>query len=122
MVDGQPQPPTFTLTWLSPDSVKDWLRLPADDTVDDDLIVQCCALTEIHVQDVRSDAIGEDGNYLPDAEIYQGAVMYAAREFRRRNSPAGIEVLGDQTSFVSRYDADIDRALHTGPWAPSVAV
>jgi hypothetical protein len=58
--------------------------------------------------------------YNPDAEAYQGAVMYAAREYRRRNSPAGIELFGDQASFVTRYDVDIERALHTGAYAPPI--
>jgi hypothetical protein len=57
---------------------------------------------------------------VPDAETYSGAVMYAAREYRRRNSPAGIEVFGEATSFVTRYDPDIDRALQTGAYAPPV--
>jgi len=59
-------------------------------------------------------------DYQPDGETYQGAVMYAAREYRRRNSPAGIEMFGDVTSFVSRYDPDIDRALQTGAYARPV--
>jgi hypothetical protein len=59
-------------------------------------------------------------SYLPDAETYQGAVMYAAREYRRRNSPAGVEMFGDVTSFVSRFDPDIDRALQTGSYARPV--
>lgn len=59
-------------------------------------------------------------NYYPDAETYQGAVMYAAREYRRRNSPAGIETFGEVTSFVSRFDPDIDRALQTGSYARPV--
>jgi hypothetical protein len=58
--------------------------------------------------------------YTPDAEAYQGGVMYAAREYRRRNSPAGVELLGDTASFVTRYDTDIERALHTGAWAPPI--
>jgi hypothetical protein len=58
--------------------------------------------------------------YQPDAETYQGAVMYAAREYRRRNRPAGVEMFGDVSSFVSRYDPDIDRALQTGAYARPV--
>jgi hypothetical protein len=132
MVDVEPAPPVFPLAWLSPASVKAWLRLDVDDTADDADIVQCCADTEVYVETVRPDrrTVATDpdtglpvpGPYVPDAEVYQGAVMYAARLFRRRNSPAGVELFGDQASFVSRYDADIDRALRTGPWQPSVAV
>ena len=44
--------------------------------------------------------------------------MYAARETRRRNSPAGIEQFADGgTTFVSKYDSDIERFLRTGTWA-----
>lgn len=57
--------------------------------------------------------------YAPDAEVYQGAVMYAARLLRRRNSPAGVETYGDLgATFVAKYDPDIDRALHTGSFTP----
>lgn len=67
------------------------------------------------------DGVAVPGNrYVPDAETYQGAVMYAAREYRRRNSPAGVEMFGDVTSFVSRFDPDIDRALMTGSYARPV--
>jgi hypothetical protein len=76
-------------------------------------------MAEPYVQRCRPEFVTEAG-YVPDSEAYQGGVMYAAREFRRRNSPAGIEVFGENTSFVTRYDTDIERALHTGAWAPPV--
>jgi hypothetical protein len=58
-----------------------------------------------------------EATYVPDAETYQGAVMYAAREYRRRNSPAGIETWAEGGAvFVAKYDADIERALRTGQW------
>lgn len=41
-----------------------------------------------------------------------GAVMLAARMYRRKNSPAGIEAVGDMTTYVSRYDSDIARLLY----------
>jgi hypothetical protein len=119
-----PTPPTFTLAWLAPSDVKDWLRLDATDVTDDDLIRRCNGLTELYVQRCRPDAWtytadGVPDAYVPDAEIYQGAVMYAAREYRRRNSPGGIESVTDAgTTYVSKYDSDIERALHTGTWAP----
>ena len=78
-------------------------------------------MAEIHVERCRpewvttttddSDPPVTTTTYLPDAETYQGAVMYAARELRRRNSPAGVETFGDVgVSFVAKYDPDIDRA------------
>lgn len=117
------QPPLFAPVWLSSASVKAWLQLHAQDTSDDALLEQVCASVEPYVQRYRPEFLVTDpdtgvSTYTPDAEAYQGAVMYAAREYRRRNSPAGVEMFGDQTSFVTRYDPDIDRYLHTGPWSP----
>jgi len=124
MTDPTTDPParTFAPAWLSPADVKEWLLSNRQPDAEDPLIRQICAMAEPYVERCRPEfwsVSGDDGlSYHPDAEAYQGGVMYAAREFRRRNSPAGIEILGDAgTSFVSRYDADIERALHTGAWA-----
>ena len=112
---------TFVPVWLDPDDVKEWLRINSEDTSDDDLISNVCAMTEPYVLRCRPEWLtGDPPEYSPDAETYQGAVMYAAREYRRRNSPAGIETFGDVTSFVARFDPDIDRALQTGAWARAV--
>lgn len=118
-----PQPPAFTLAWLAPESVKAWLRLNDQDTADDDLVRSCCALTEVFVQRQRPEFLDPaSSTYEPDAEVYQGAVMYASREVRRRNSPSGVQVFGDAgVSFVSRFDSDIERALHMGAYAKPAA-
>jgi hypothetical protein len=55
--------------------------------------------------------------FAPDAEVYQAAVMLAARLVRRRNSPGGVETFGESVTYVSRYDPEIARALRTGLWA-----
>jgi hypothetical protein len=118
-------PPSFAPEWLAPEDVKTWLRLRDYDTTDDDVLAMVCAMAEPYVERCRPEfAIPatetDPASYAPDAEAYNGAVMYAAREFRRRNSPAGVEVFGEVTSFVTRYDTDIERALHTGAWAPPI--
>jgi hypothetical protein len=118
----------YSPTWLQTDDVKRWLRLNAVDSTDDDLVTAAAAMAEPYVERCRPEWAGIDATdpdnpvhvYLPDAETYQGAVMYAAREYRRRNSPAGIETFGDATSFVSRFDPDIERALQTGSYARPV--
>ena len=117
-----PTPPVFTLAWLAPADVKDWLRLDGDDVTDDDLVRRVSGLSELYVQRCRPDqwtpADVEPTSYAPDAEVYQAAVMYAAREYRRRNSPGGIESITDAgATYVSKYDSDIERALRTGTWA-----
>ena len=108
------------MTWLDPAVVAAWLRLnmpgPA---VDDADLVRVCAATELYVQRCRPEFLtdAEPPGYEPDDEVVHGAIMYAAREYRRRNSPAGIEQFADGgTTFVSKYDSDIERALRTGTW------
>lgn len=117
---ADPTPPVFTPAWLAPADVKAWLRLDGTDTTDDALVSACCAMAEPYVERCRPEFVTDDGGYSPDAEAYRGGVMYAAREYRRRNSPAGVEAFGDVTSYVARYDTDIERALHTGAWAPPI--
>lgn len=111
----------FVPTWLNVADVKVWLRLNAQDTTDDDLLRAVAAMAEPYAERCRPEFMtGDPPSYAPNAEAYQGAVMYAAREYRRRNSPAGVELFGDQASFVTRYDTDIERALHTGAYAPPI--
>lgn len=117
----------YTPAWLSQDDVRAWLRLNDVDDGDGDLITRVCAMTEPYVERCRPEwwtappTSTSAPVYAPDAETYQGGVMHAAREYRRRNSPAGVEAFGDAgTSFVSRYDPDIEKALQTGAYARPV--
>lgn len=106
--------------WLAPEDVKLWLSLEDTDVTDDQLVVAVCAMTEPYVARCRPEwaVPGTVPDYVPDAETYQGAVMYAAREYRRRNSPAGVQAFADgSTLFVSKYDSDIERALRTGAYS-----
>jgi hypothetical protein len=56
------------------------------------------------------------------ASVKLGAAMLAARLFRRRNSPAGIEGMTEAgTSYVARHDPDVSRLLKLdGSTAPAV--
>lgn len=114
--------------WLEPARVARWLGL-TDPTADDDLLLaEVCAQTVEHVQRVRSDRYRLDTTtpgqptervFDPDPETLQGAVMFAARAFRRRSSPTGVQSFGDAgVSYVARWDADIDRALRVGAFTP----
>ena len=125
--------PAYVPAWLAVADVKEQLRLPATDTGDDDLVTRCSAAVEPQVERARSDAWkiydpdmpnppdppppGWPRVFEPDAETYQAAVMLAARLFRRRNSPGGVETFGESVTYVSRYDPEIARALRTGLWA-----
>jgi hypothetical protein len=121
----------FVPVWLDPADVKAQLRLGDSDVADDDLVTRCAAAVEPQVERARPDlfavpvvdprapriALPDPDSYEPDAEVYQAAVMLAARLVRRRNSPAGIESFAMSVTYVSRYDPDIARALHADAWA-----
>lgn len=113
--------PTFTPAWLDPDDVRRWLRLNGAGDGDDQVeLERVCVQTEAYVQRCRPEWYtdsDEPALYEPDGETYQGAVMYASREMRRRNTPAGVESFGDVgVVFTPKFDADIERALRTGNW------
>ena len=112
--------------WLDPADVRKWLRdnaqPPANDAVELDRV---CSGTERHVERVRSDMwdpyppweVPEDDQtipvFIPDDEVEQGAIMYAARWLRRRNTPTGVEFGEAGAVFSPRFDPQIDQALHT---------
>ena len=114
--------------WLLIGDVKSQLRLDAADTDDDDLIGRAIASAQVEVERARRDQFvcppptdpptdPSPPTFIPDGEVYQGAVMLAARLVRRRNSPAGIETFSDSVAYVSRWDPDIQRALRQGAYA-----
>ena len=110
--------------WLDVDDVKDQMRIDGTDTADDALIGRCTSSTEVTVQRARADqyVAAEPPTdpptrvYAPDGEVYQAAVMLAARLVRRRNSPGGVETFADSLAYVARYDPDIQRALWIGAY------
>ena len=99
--------------WLDPATVATFLRLPDPiPQVDADLLDDVCAAAEPIVVRYRRD-IGTAADAIPD-DIYQGAVMLAARLYRRRNSPAGIETMGESVNYVASFDPDLDQFLRRG--------
>lgn len=71
------------------------------------------------VVDAVNDLVGEWAGITEAAEagdrIKFGALMLAARVFRRRNSPAGVEALGEMGPvYVSRNDPDLAMMLGLG--------
>jgi len=115
----------YAHTWLDPADVTAWLTVNAGGSgYPGPQVERVCVQTEKYVQRCRPDQYVTDPDvpdaapvFTPDGEVYQGAVMYAARELRRRNSPTGSEAWADGgASFVSKYDSDIERALRTGTW------
>jgi len=119
-----PAPASFVPVWLSPADVRSWLKLPAGQ--DDQLVRECAAGVEAEVERARADRWSDPDPdavppaprvFVPDAQVYQAAVMLAGKVFRRRNSPGGIvEGFGDTVTYVAKYDPEVQRALHQGSW------
>lgn len=55
-------------------------------------------------------------------DVKHGATMLAARNVRRRNSPAGVEAGSDLSGavYVSRFDRDLDSLLGLGSFRPLI--
>lgn len=104
------------------EDVKTWLRLSGTDTTDDDLLTPVVAATNgwvsrtAYVRELDP-VVWPPGGPWPD-DVTQGAVMLAARLYRRRNTPGGIESIVDTAVYVPRRDGDVDALLHQGAWAP----
>lgn len=99
--------------WLASAKVADYLRLPDPiPQVDADLLADVCAAAEPTVARYRPD-VGTDPDAIP-VDVHQGAVMLAARLYRRRNSPAGIETMGESVNYVASFDPDLDQFLRRG--------
>lgn len=110
---------------ISPAQVADWLRLPESAADDDPTLAECVAATNAwaaripYVAD-QMPADGDTGEPAPWPEdVTTGAIMLAARLYRRRNTPGGIEAGTDGGAvYVPRRDADVSTLLHLG--APEV--
>ncbi|GMV27719.1 MAG: hypothetical protein AMXMBFR58_37500 [Phycisphaerae bacterium] len=85
-------------------SVATWLGMAQPDAH----LATIVPAVNVYVREVHGD--GE----LSDA-VQLGALMLAALIHRRRNSPGGVEQLGDlDPSFVARYDPTISQLLQLG--------
>lgn len=91
--------------------VRQYLKIKDTITEDDELIENVCYAVNSYLYTVK----GFDHDYS-DAEK-QGAVMLAARLYRRRNSPDGVQTNGQEgTVYVMRTDPDVAMLLELGPY------
>lgn len=59
--------------------------------------------------------------FTPPADVVAGAVLLTARLYARKGSPLGVASFGEfGPADVLRYDADIERLLGLGRYAPPV--
>lgn len=98
--------------------VKSLLKIT--DTADDGELDDIVAAVNVEVRGLPVAAAlagGLETDPWP-ANITRGANMLAARLFRRRNSPSGVEAFGvDGVVYVSRNDPDIAMLLKLGGYA-----
>lgn len=75
-------------------------------------VVRCWPASEAAV----ADPVAENWDAAPD--VVEGATMLAARLWRRKGSPAGVEAMGSLgATYVMRNDPDIALLLQLGPYA-----
>lgn len=111
---------------VTSEAVRQWLGIPATDEALEDATAAANAFVErlaLPLVPKLVDGIAvldESGAqlYAPAADTVLGTKMLAARIWRRRNSPSGVEAITDAgTSFVARYDSDISRLLRLDGFA-----
>ena len=97
--------------------VADWLKLKHDGTGDIHLPIAVAATNALIARLPDIDMVDEVVEGVPmkvwAPTTVLAATMFAARLYQRRNSPNGIEAVGEMgTSYVARYDPDIARMLY----------
>lgn len=96
--------------------VKARLRVKDDD--DDDRLQELVDATNARVRGWRVAALAlETDPPVWPADVVLGATMLCARLWRRKDSPAGVEPMGDTFAFVARSDPDISLLLRIGAYA-----
>lgn len=92
------------------DAVREWLKLPAG--VDDAILVDVVAATNTWCAKLPVVVALTDPTADWPPDVTQGTTMLAARLYRRRNTPSGVESFADNVVYVPRRDADVASLLH----------
>jgi hypothetical protein len=90
-------------------------QLSITDAADDAAIDRCVAAVNVFVrrtEKARVVGLVDPAPAAWPADLIQGATMLAARLFRRRNSPSGVEAFAVAGPvYVRRYDPDVAMLL-----------
>ena len=107
--------PWPAVTPITPADVKAWLKIT--DTDDDAILESICDAVMVWVSALPYVA-SLDTEFDWPADVRQGAVQLAARWYRRRLSPSGIDAITDAGAvYVARSDPEISQLLHLDNWA-----
>lgn len=93
-------------------------HLKITDTADDTRLDSIVAAVNASIRRwrVAADSLATDPAAWP-FHVVEGATLLAARLFRRKNSPAGVESFGELgAAYVMRNDPDIAMLLRLGSW------
>lgn len=82
---------------------------------DVDALERACAGANAFLRRYKTEPA--DGHAWPDDYVL-GTVMLAAQLYRRRNTPGGVEQFGETGVYVRAIDADVERLLRIGRYAP----
>jgi hypothetical protein len=100
---------------ITADDVRTWLKIEPGGT-DDPVIDLAVAATNAWIVTVPYVADLDPVVYPPDVawpdDVQLAGTMLAARWYRRRNSPSGIEAYTDNVIYLPRRDGDVDLLLH----------
>jgi hypothetical protein len=100
------------------EAVKVWLRLTDDNDNDVAQAATDAANAYVVSLPIWRGLVNNGGEPIVPANVTQGATMLAARLYRRRNSPGGIEAFADAAVYVGRTDPDVSRLLQLDHYAP----
>lgn len=96
------------------------VHLKITDTDDDARLDDIVAAVNAAVRTWRC-ALDSVGETTWNPRTTEGATLLAARLFRRKNSPSGVEAFGEQGPvYVQRQDPDVAMLLQLGAWAGPV--
>lgn len=96
-------------------------HLGITDARDDDRLAGIVAAVNVKVRRWPVGVLAVDlADWSTAADAVEGATLLAARLFRRKNSPAGVETFGNEgAAYVVRMDPDVALLLrlgnHAGP-------
>lgn len=104
---------------VDPSAVAVWLGMVPGSETDPNLVMACDMAGDLigSVPWIKAAAAADPDGAWP-AAVDNAGIMLAARLYRRRNTPSGVESFGDNpATYVLRNDPDVARALRIGPYA-----
>lgn len=88
--------------------VKNWIKVSS---ADNEILTVVVSAVNVYVESLPSIDRLEGGLWAETTRL--GALLLAARWYRRTNSANGVESFGESGAvYVTRYDSDIARLLH----------